>query len=111
MSPRHEHKTVQFRLDLSGHAVAPPWAGEHSYDRVVMSDIWARVPNPVPALCEAARLLREHGRLRIVEHRRAISLRDLVRLLANSGWQIVSCEEINGGYTLEAILTDESVTS
>ena len=111
MSPRQEHKTLQFRLDPSGNALAPPWAGEHSYDRVVMSDIWARMPNPVPALREAARFLHERGRLRIVEHRRAISLRELVRLLANSGWEIVSCEEVNGGYTLEATLTDESVTS
>jgi len=110
--PRHEHKAIQLRLDATGNVVAPRSAREHSYDRVVMTDIWARIPYPLAALCEAGRLLREKGRLRIVERHRSISIRELVRLLANNGWEIHNCEETEGGgYTLEAALSDESVTS
>jgi hypothetical protein len=77
-----------------------------------MHDLWTELRDPVATLHEAARLLRQDGRLEIVERRSRIELRELVRLLENNGWDVHSSTNLGeDGYRLVAAVCDESVTS
>jgi hypothetical protein len=113
MSPHLEHGIVRYlRVDAQGRLVVTNSIAEHACSRVVMHDLWTELRDPVATLREAARLLRQDGRLEIVERRSRIELRELVRLLENNGWDIHSSTSVGeDGYLLEAAICDESVTS
>lgn len=92
--------------------------------RVLMANLWAETRDPVATLREAARLLREDGRLIIAEWRpeaeyppaphpsRRIGFTDLVRILENHCWDVHRHGEAGEHcYYVEAGVSDESVQS
>jgi len=92
-----------------------------SCDRVLIANLWAELSDPIAVLREAARLLREDGRLLIIDwHARAqcpqapstrIGFREMVRLLEKN-WDIHRHGEVGPhSYFLEAAVCDESVQS
>jgi ubiquinone/menaquinone biosynthesis C-methylase UbiE len=96
--------------------------GEGSCDRVLMANVWAELPDGRAALREARRLLRDEGRLVVVEwqaHARhgdapelRVGMRDMVRLLENEVWDIHAHGDLGSHcYFLEAGISDESVQS
>src|SRR6516225_4224981 len=91
MSPHPDPRIVRYlRVDSQGRLVPTKSVSEHACNRVVMHDLWTELRDPVATLHEAARLLRQDGRLEIVERRSRIELRELVRLLENNGWDVHS---------------------
>src|SRR6266545_4326545 len=99
-------------IDARGQVSPREAAREHACDRVLMTEVWTRLRDPLAALCEAARLLREDGRLLVVERRTRIGFREMVRLLENNGWGIHGYRSVGDqAYALEAAVTDESVQS
>jgi ubiquinone/menaquinone biosynthesis C-methylase UbiE len=100
-----------------------PLAGD-SCDRVLMAHVWAKLPDPMGTLCQAARLLREPGRLLLIEWRadvacppgpqpqERIGFREMVQLLEMNRWDIHNHGETGPySYFLEAAKSDESVQS
>jgi ubiquinone/menaquinone biosynthesis C-methylase UbiE len=106
-------------IEAPSHAV-PVATG--SCDRVHMVNLWTELRDPAAALHEAARLLREDGRLILIEWRAdvecphapasRIGFRDMVRLLEENGWDIHRHGNLGPySYYLEAAVSDESVQS
>jgi len=82
----------------------------HSTDRVLMANLWNELLNPLEALRESARLLREHGRLVIIEQQAAFG--QVVETLEKNTWDIHRHNEAGPlCYFLEASVSDESVQS
>jgi ubiquinone/menaquinone biosynthesis C-methylase UbiE len=96
------------------HRTALPAA---SCDRVLMAILWAELSDPAAALREAARLLREDGRLVIVEwhagHPNAhIAFDKLVHTLEHNSWDVHRHGDAGEHcYFVEAAVSDESVQS
>jgi SAM-dependent methyltransferase len=97
---------------------------EHSSDRVLMANLMAELPDRIAALREAARLLREDGRLVLIEWRAdgehppgppqhaRIEFREIVRLLENHSWDIHRHGSIGPHCVfIEASVSDEAVQS
>jgi ubiquinone/menaquinone biosynthesis C-methylase UbiE len=93
-----------------------------SCDRVLMANLWAELPDPMAVLREAARLLREDGRLIVIEWQagarcpeapgKRIGFDEMVRLLEKNSWDIHRHGEVGPYcYFLETGVTDESVQS
>jgi ubiquinone/menaquinone biosynthesis C-methylase UbiE len=100
---------------------ATPIAAD-SCDRVLMANLWTELPDPIAALHEAARLLREDGRLILIEWQAAakcaeapaprIGFYEMIQLLEKNTWDIHRHGEIGPySYFLEAAVSDESVQS
>jgi hypothetical protein len=101
------------------HAPALP---PRSCDRILLANQWAALANPLAALRKAASLLREDGRLILVEwHAHAqcpdapesrVALHEMVWLLEHNSWDIHRHGDLGPHcYFLEAAVTDESVQS
>jgi SAM-dependent methyltransferase len=93
-----------------------------SCDRVLLANQWARLPDPLAALRRAATLLRDDGRLILVEwHAHAqcpgapdtrVALHEMVWLLEHNSWDIHRHGDLGPHcYFLEAGVSDESVQS
>ncbi len=93
-----------------------------SCDRILLANQWAGLPDPLAALRQAASLLREDGRLILVEwHAHAncpgapeprVALHEMVWLLEHNAWDIHRHGDIGPHcYFLEAAVSDESVQS
>jgi len=95
-----------------------------SCDRALMPGLWAELPDPIAALREAARLLRENGLLILIEWHAHVqnasapppqarmSLEQCVNMLENNGWNIHRHGSIGPDhYYLLASVSDESVQS
>jgi ubiquinone/menaquinone biosynthesis C-methylase UbiE len=93
-----------------------------SCDRVLIANLWAELPDPLAVLREAARLLREDGRLIIIEWQAGaqcpqapgtrVGFDEMVRLLEKNTWDIHRHGEVGPYcYFLEAAVSDESVQS
>jgi ubiquinone/menaquinone biosynthesis C-methylase UbiE len=91
-------------------------------DRVILANCWAELPDPIAALREAARLLREDGRLILIEwHADAgcpdapaarTAFHEMVGLLERNTWDIHRHGDVGPySYFLEAAVCDESVQS
>jgi len=96
------------------HVIESPYhetpLASHSNDRVLLANIWNELPDPVQTLRESERLLREHGRLVLVEEQADFGR--VVETLEKNTWDIhrqgyagPEC------YFLEASVSDESVQS
>jgi arsenite methyltransferase len=97
---------------------------EHSSDRVLMANLLGELPDRIAALREAARLLREEGRLVLIEwrtdgehppgppHHARIEFREIVRLLENHAWDIHRHGSIGSHCVfVEASVSDGAVQS
>jgi len=91
-------------------------------DRVLLANCWAELHDPMAALREAARLLREDGRLILIEwHNDAacpqapssrVGRREMVELLERNCWDIHRHGDVGRySYFLDAAVSDESVQS
>lgn len=97
---------------------------EHSSDRVLLANLLTEVPDRVAVLHEAARLLRESGRLILVEWRAEgehppgppqharLAFGEIVRLLENHSWDIHRHGSVGPHCVfIEASVSDEAVQS
>jgi ubiquinone/menaquinone biosynthesis C-methylase UbiE len=100
---------------------ATPVAAD-SCNRVIMANLWTELPDPIATLHEAARLLRENGRLILIDWHagsecaeapaQRIGFHEMVRLLEKNMWDIHRHGDIGAcSYFLEAAVSDESVQS
>jgi SAM-dependent methyltransferase len=91
-------------------------------DRVLLANCWTELYNPVAALREAARLLREDGRLILVEWNAdaecpqapisRMGRHEMVQLLERNCWDIHRHGDVGRySYFLDAAVSDESVQS
>lgn len=85
-------------------------------DRLVIANLWGYLDDPLAMLGEAARLLREDGRLVIIERHESqpggTSFRELIQALEHNCWDIHRHGDAGGlCYFIEASVTDESVQS
>jgi len=106
---------------------SPPHAtpiASDSCDRVIMANIWTELQDPVAALDEARRLLRDDGRLMVIEwHMDAdsppapppqfrIGFDAMVQVLERRSWDILRHGNVGPyNYFIEAAISDESVQS
>jgi SAM-dependent methyltransferase len=93
-------------------------------DRVLVANLWAELTDPVATLREAARLLREDGRLIIIEWQAEaasplaprpnarIGFDEMLQLLERNTWDVHRHGNFGpDNYFLEAGVSDESVQS
>jgi ubiquinone/menaquinone biosynthesis C-methylase UbiE len=81
-------------------------------DRVLTANLWPELAHPRAALREAARLLREDGRLVITDSRSGLGLSQMVNTLERNCWDIHRHGNAGSScYFLEAAPSDESVQS
>jgi ubiquinone/menaquinone biosynthesis C-methylase UbiE len=79
-------------------------------DRVLMANMWPESGHPLTELAEAARLLREHGRLVVIEA--GVPFREVIRALEHNCWDVHRHGDAGKDhYFVEAGVTDESVQS
>lgn len=79
-------------------------------DRVLVVNVWTEAADPVGALAEAARLLREGGRLVVIESR--VPMEEVVHALEHNCWDVHRHGEAGERcYFIEAGVSDESVQS
>ena len=110
------------------HLVEEPYhqtgIASESCDRVVMANLWTHLHDPLATLSEAARLLRNDGRLILIEWRhdatyppgpardKRIESGEMIQLLERHGWDLHRCGQASTfSYFLEAGVCDESVQS
>jgi ubiquinone/menaquinone biosynthesis C-methylase UbiE len=96
------------------HVIESPYhvtpLASHSNDRVLMANLWNELPDPVETLRESARLLRERGRLVLIEQRADFS--QVVETLEKNTWDVHRQGEAGPQcYFIEASVSDESVQS
>jgi len=93
-----------------------------SCDRVLMTNLWTELPDPIGTLGEAARLLRGEGRLVLIEWQTdakcaqapkpRVGFREMIQLLEKNTWDIHRHGEAGPcSYFLEGAVSDESVQS
>jgi ubiquinone/menaquinone biosynthesis C-methylase UbiE len=104
----------QSRNHQNVHVIESPYhdthLASHSNDRVLMANIWSELPDPAETLRETARLLRENGRLVLIEQQADFS--QVVETLEKNTWDIHRHGEAGPQcYFLEASVSDESVQS
>jgi SAM-dependent methyltransferase len=81
-----------------------------SCDRVLMANIWTQADDPLAVLADAARLLREGGRLVIIESR--IPFPELLHILEHNCWDVHRHGAAGAHcYFIEAGVSDEGVQS
>jgi ubiquinone/menaquinone biosynthesis C-methylase UbiE len=99
------------RVQAPVHATSLP---ENCCDRILVVESLGRTNNPAQILNEASRLLREGGRLVVVEPREGLraGFDDLVCTLEKHSWDIHRHGDASGAwYFLEASVSDQSVQS
>jgi ubiquinone/menaquinone biosynthesis C-methylase UbiE len=99
-------------LEVTAESAHETGLPDHSRDIVAFRHCWNRISDHEAALREAARVLREGGRLIIEEHENRAAMRKLVHFLEHHGWTVQHSEHLSRDeYRLELTVSDESVQS